>query len=61
MWLVHNGTVVAAKMSGFITVLIVKLSELATTSGLTRKQQALFVLKAFVAQICAQMFGGFIV
>jgi hypothetical protein len=51
LWLVSNGAVVAAFMSGFFTVLIFKLSELFTSSSLSCGQKATFAAKAFVAQI----------
>ena len=51
VWLVYNGAVVAALLSGFVTVLIFKLSEL--TSSMTRVEKAVFVAKAFVAQIAS--------
>jgi hypothetical protein len=55
LWLVSNGAVVAALMSGFFTVLIFKLSELATLSS-TRAQKAALVAKAFVWQIASFAF-----
>jgi len=57
LWLVSNGAVVAAFLSGFFTVLIFKLSELATHSSKTVAQKVIFVVKAFVMQIAA--FGCF--
>jgi hypothetical protein len=53
LWLVSNGAVVAGMISGFFTVLIFKLSELFTSSSLSRGQKAIFVAKAFVAQIAS--------
>ena len=51
LWLVNNGAVVAGMMSGGFSVLLFKLSELLTVTSMTRARQALFVLKAVVAQI----------
>ena len=51
-----SAAVVLAKGWAFAAVLLFKLSELATTSGLSRRQQAQFVAKAFVAQVCAFRF-----
>ena len=51
LWLVSNGAVVAAFLSSFFTVFLFKLSEL--TSSMTPAQKAIFVAKAFVAQIAS--------
>ena len=51
LWLVSNGAVVAAFLSSFFTVFLFKLSEL--TSSMAPAQKAIFVAKAFVAQIAS--------
>lgn len=51
--LVYNGALVAARMASFVIVLIFKLSDHASTSGLSVAQQVIFALRAVVVQICA--------
>ena len=61
VWLVHNGAIWGAMLSGAACALIFKLSELASTWGsLTPRQMGVFVVKAFASQwMSLIMFQGF--